>query len=120
MILFLHRIAKRIYFLRPFFLLLAGLLAAAFIYVVIANNPKSDIYLLVTGALLGWCFCLYGIASGFVQLPTAIAKKDGWFTRFKKRFKLFFAWLFACVFIICSLGMVYITYIALSFAITGR
>ncbi len=115
----LHQLAKRIYFARRLFLVLANIIAAFFIFAITTNPDIQDIYLQSSVALFGWFFCLYGIANGFITLPSSITGNDKFLIRLQKRIKLSMAFLFASLFMVCTLGLVYVSYLTVKLSVTS-
>ena len=61
------------------------------------TGSDSDTRLLASAAATGWLLCLLVIQYFFVEPPELPGAGDGFFTRIKKRLKVFFSWCLALV-----------------------
>jgi len=106
----LHRIAIICYPVK----LVLGLFALAsfggIIYCVFQQDVGTDIFIPPLITLMGWSACLYGMVSWFIAKPEPIQKSDRLFTRWKKSIIRSFSWVIALLFVICSLGLIYVSY----------
>ena len=103
----MHRIAKWIYPLQTFILLIAMLSFGGFFYVVFSGELGLDKYMFPSIVMFAWSMCLFGISEVLSVLPQTINQSDGFFRRLKKRIKHFFAWLWSLGFTLCSIVLAY-------------
>jgi len=101
----LHKAAQRLYPLRTMFLVLAFVCLVLFIAITLAGHGPHSVFQLPCLVLSAWAFSLHGIALSFYQLPNDVEDGDGFFRRWKKRFKLAYATLLAVCFWLTTLAL---------------
>ena len=108
----MHVLALKTHPIRLFFPFAALSLFSFCIYIVVSNSQELSPYLLPSLVAFGWSCCLYGISTVFVHVPERISSDDNLFRRLKKRLRRALAWVIACAFTLCTLGLFYISYMA--------
>lgn len=118
MLQLIYRVAGPLYRFRGLILLAGAMATIAFGVILFSADPSLEPYLLLAALALGWSLSLYGVAAGFRQPPEPVEAEDGWWLRFKKRFKLALAGAWAGAFALASLGLLYLSLRAISLTLS--
>ena len=105
MIQSLNKAAQRLYPLRKLFLGLAIACFILFALMTMLGTGPHTVFQLPSLVLSAWAFSLHGIALSFYHLPNEVEDGDGFFRRWKKRFKLAYATLLAVCFWLTTLAL---------------
>ena len=112
-------IAKRIYPVRLWFIVIAFLCLFAFLYIVLSGEPRLDAYLYPSVISFAWSLCLFGMADTFYRVPEKVAAGDRFWLRIIKRTRRFIAWLWSVGFLVCTMLLFYLSYKAFNLALAA-